>query len=444
MLQIKNTLGGGGATKVLNGVLEQYYASNSTIDANTFVNLINNPVVKSGSMENSSDFDSGTGPVQWATKLSDTKVAVLHEGKSNYYFYLYIVDFSGDTITFGTPVLVHNSSVESYFLGIETIDNSTCCIIINRSNKSGSMLAILCGVSDTTVTVKSTITVVSGTYYLYSNGSTTKFSDGKIAVFFHCKSSSNSVTGTTYYCYTILTCTTDSVTAITPVRLTYNPRYAKWFQLSSSRVGLLYTNSTDTSYAGIALHEYSNGSIGSLIHNNTTLLSTNSTIMPMSDSIAVLDSTRILFGFKAGSDSVSGRYVICTCTDSDITVGTALALTESVADYFHALLLDNNKVVLRFNKSSGSNITYYKLVTCNGSTITIQTESSINPSYNSGPLLKIDSERAVSVTKSGSYIIWIRIIRFGRYIARAVDTIDGLLISKATETKKGKTYILAK
>ena len=159
MAYIKNPLsggGGGGAFRVVNGVIKQYVSDTENIDANTFVEFVCNwDRVRNTQDTQLNPSLAKTGSTA-AAKLSDSKVFVAYcdtTNNSSGDIYGVVCNINGDgTITYGTSTLLASHSSGSASIGIGVMVSSNGMVIVGHAD-ANYPYAVSATVSGDTITV---------------------------------------------------------------------------------------------------------------------------------------------------------------------------------------------------------------------------------------------------------------------------------------------------
>lgn len=146
-----------GGEEVLNGVIEKYLAENETIDAGTFVEFVSG--LKNSLKLDSNSAVSGTGLD--ALYLGDSKAIVSWGGVFKKNYSACVCDFSGETITKGTSVILENNSTATWnssgSIEIFKMGESFVALYLHHGNTDASSRTIgytIFSVKDKTITVK--------------------------------------------------------------------------------------------------------------------------------------------------------------------------------------------------------------------------------------------------------------------------------------------------
>ena len=142
---INSISGGGGSVEVVNGIIANFKATSSTIDANTFVEFVN--TITKGTDTRLSTVSSS---YQYASAvLVDTnKVFIAHRNGS--YLYGMVCEISGTTITAGTDTQLSTESNSYQYASAVLVDTNK--VFIAHYGSSGTLYGIVCTISGTTIT----------------------------------------------------------------------------------------------------------------------------------------------------------------------------------------------------------------------------------------------------------------------------------------------------
>lgn len=185
---------GGGTSKIVNGILEEYYAESGTIPPNTFVKLNNSVEQPLGDSVNFTIYtdDYYTSVPLAIVKLTDNKFfAVIRTGT---YLYGTVVTVNGNTITKGSDVQITTYSGYSDAIekSVVVISENKVVIFTSPTNETvtaqdKTMYAIFCNISGATITVDiKTIVSPSGrTPDTYNKMSAKKISQNTIVVLYY-------------------------------------------------------------------------------------------------------------------------------------------------------------------------------------------------------------------------------------------------------------------
>ena len=148
--------------EVVNGIIEQYKASTSTISANSFVEFVNS--MNTGTDTTLVDVSSSY-PSTSAVLIDTNKVFIAHRSDSNYYLNGIVCTISGTSITTGSDTTLVSKDSSREAITIALIENNK--VFIAHRNGGGSsginhyLNGIVCTISGTSITTGSDTTLVS-------------------------------------------------------------------------------------------------------------------------------------------------------------------------------------------------------------------------------------------------------------------------------------------
>ena len=154
--------GGASGGNVVNGIIEQYKASTSTIDANTFVEFVNGTLTIGTDTTLVNAKATYDNPL-WAKAIfiDDNKVAIYYQNNSDTRYYITICTINNTTITVGTPNQVESDTNST----IVTLDTNKLMLI--RPYGTSNLAGIVYTVSGTTITAGELTTIASSTNASY-------------------------------------------------------------------------------------------------------------------------------------------------------------------------------------------------------------------------------------------------------------------------------------
>ncbi|MDV3426961.1 MAG: hypothetical protein LIR50_07210, partial [Bacillota bacterium] len=164
-----------GGVNIVNGIIEQYLAENETIDANTFVEFINNMTTGTDTTLISI---SDAYPNAIAVLIDTDKVFIAHND-GNGYLNGIVCTISGTTITAGTDTSLSPYGGNSYQYASAVLIDTDKVFIAHRY---GDYLAgIVCTISGTTITAGTDTTLVSSSN-TYQYASTVLIDTNKVFI----------------------------------------------------------------------------------------------------------------------------------------------------------------------------------------------------------------------------------------------------------------------
>jgi hypothetical protein len=338
-------------TTIVNGVIKNYLASTSTVDAGTFVEFVNEFGTKT-----QLSTKQLTSPITYtgisATALDDNRVFIAFGEGGNYYLAAVVATVSGNTITPGTAVRLSSVTNTGYDndwaysrnLSAAALDDSTV-IIAHGTNSSGqSYLRLeLCTVSGDVITLTTSDYSVRGTDYAGNCVSAIKLDSSRVFIVFNNKS---------WYQYQAIVCT-----------------------ISGSTI------TAGTAVEGIG------GTSGT----------------SKDDILAILiDQDKVLVPFRTSAGYPSA--MICTVSGSSITVGTSVLVKSTSYQYMVAGIAGSNKAIMCYASPNSEYTTRAASLGVSGNTITVLSEQVIDKAYsdNSSATLK----PLCALSKNGGIIVY--------------------------------------
>jgi len=429
------------SSDIVNGIIEQYKASTSTIDANSFVEFVNN-------------MSTGIDTTLVATKnsylyanavLIDTnKVFIAHSNNSsNYYLNGIVCTISGTTITTGTDTTIIQSANLGVDLNAITIDTNKVFITHSSDSTNRYLNGIVCTISGTTITKGSDTTLVNVRYSSMDDGSNiAKIDTNK--VFIAHRDSSSYLSG--------FICTINGTTITKGSDTTLISQTSSY---GYPQICLIDTNKVFITHRSDSTNAYLNG-IVCTISGTTITAGTDITLVSASYSansyckICLIDTNKVFIAHSSGS---STNYylqgMVCTISGTTITKGSDTTLVN--ANYssvsVNAVLIDTNKV---FIAHSNDNTNYYLngiVCTVSGSTITTGTDTTLinanRSSYRTSATL-IDTNKvfiAHSSDNTNQYLNGIMVV-LTPTIKTSESKIEGLTKEEITTSTAGDVWVL--
>lgn len=356
------------SSSVVNGIIEQYKAETSTIDANTFVEFTNKFPITAGTdtQLNTETYSASGANMVSAVALSDDKVFIAHRYSSS--LYGIVCTISNNTITAGTDTQLSSYS-DSYEYVSATALSSDKVFVAHRSGGSSS---------STNNRLKGIVCTINGT-------SISKGSDTQLTT------SSNSYEHT-------------SVVALS------NDKVFVAHRNGSYLYGLICTiNGTVITIGGDTQLSYNNYSYN---YASATVLNN--------------DKVFVAFGYYDGSDYYLGG-VVCTINGTTITTGTSTKLSSITNAYLFAsaTTLSNNKVFIVYYNATLSSV-YGIVCTINNTTITAGTDTLLVEDSNSGRGLSTNflgnNQVFVSHGNPSDYLYGVVCVIKGTTINKGTDT----------------------
>lgn len=451
-------MGGGGAIKVLNGILEKYYAFSTDISANSFIEFIeNSPLL---SKQYTADTLSGS----MATIIDDSRILLSVKTQGSKCLFR-VLKLENDSWSFGTEVSISSKRA-----------TSISCLVPPVVLDADRIFVYLYPYST------SRTTVYSSSAYLLT------LDDMTITI-------------------TTLSSSIDSQAGNTGAYVHSHLSSSTCIKLDSNRVLCICTYFID-SHSSWYLQAYVATISGTSITfgDKLSVLATSygSYNFPYrSCNLIELDSNKVFLSCSAiSSTNAYNHYgIVLTINDTTISKGTTTVIVTAYRETLVTRKLNNNKIFAAYILSSGAGDLTGRIINISDTTITTDSSPSTFPANTSidnwGDIVIIDNNNGYIFNSIGSgitsmitpfsvdsndiitfkdkltmplspYVIKpalidelniilisgqensstaapynVYYIKLGKYIKLASSKIDGLLINKATTKTIGKVYTLA-
>ena len=417
--------GGGGSIQVINGIIEQYKASNQTISANSFVQFISDTQLVKGTSVSDSTV---------AVKISSNKVFVAH--RYNNGLNAMICTINGTTIIPGTDTVIVNggSNVYAYSSATAQLIDTNKVFVAHRYGSD--MRGVVCDISDTTIAVGTdTLLVSSGT--AVSVISTTLVETNKVFIAHRMGNALNGVVCTV----SGTTITTGTDTELVSGNNVYTGAIA---QLIDTNKVLITHRGTTTSLLNGVVCTINDTTI--TVGTDTQLASGTTTYANVS--IVAISTNKAFISHRNGSYLYG---IICTINNTTITVGTDTQLTNETNSYTSAfaILAGTNKVFIA-HRSINDNL-YGLLCTIDNATITVDTDTKIAEGisvYDNSSAVLVDTNKVFIAHRNDDDLYGIVFKINGTNIEDTITIvssstkIEGLLVTQATENSAGDVWVL--
>ena len=419
--------GGGGSIQVINGIIEQYKASNQTISANSFVQFISDTqLVKGASSTSVSDSTV-------AVKINSNKVFVIHRNSND--LNAMICTINGTTIIPGTDTVIVNgaSSASAYSSATAQLIDTNKVFVAHRYGSD--MMGVVCDISGTTITAGTDTLLVSGDYAGHVI-STTLVETNKVFIAHRKGNALNGVVCT----ISGTTITTGTDTELVSGTNVYTAAIAQ----------LIDTNKVLITHRGTAA-AFLNGVVCT-INDTTITVGADTELVSGSTAYANVSIVAISTN-KAFISHRNGSYlygIICTINNTTITVGTDTQLTNESGSYINAfaILVGTNKVFIAHR--NGDDL-YGLLCTIDNTTITADTDTKIAEGisvYANSSAVLVDTNKVFIAHKNDNDLYGIVFKINGTNIEDIITIvpsstkIEGLLVTQATENSAGDVWVL--
>lgn len=345
-----NNLPSGGGGDIVNGIIRNYKAATSTIDANTFVEFVN----FIGEDNDSQILRNGQSDDAQAVLIDTNKVFITHKPNGGTGLYCTVCTISGTTITVGTSTMISASSGSTYTGASTTVLEANKVFVVH--SRSSYAYGVVCTISGTTITVGTDIQLSTDSYSNYYMAATT-LTSSKVFV---------SHRGSSYLYGVVCTISGTTITIGTDIQLTTTTSTysdANSIALDSSKVFVIYPVSYKLTGAVCSIS-------GTTITIGSGYTLSNENYSTRDNAMVLLDTNKV---FIAHGDSYPRfRGVVCTFSGSTITAGTDTLLsternTTDVYAHLSAVKVSAGKVFVAH--ATRDNL-YGALCSVSGTTIT--------------------------------------------------------------------------
>ena len=421
--------GGTGGGDIVNGIIEQYKASTSTIDANSFVEFVNSglTVGSDTTLLNTSNSANNNSTFK-AIFIDDNKVAILHTYTTGSNDYVVICEINGTTITAGVDTEIGYSSDDSTIVKVDTNK------FMIAGKKGSALSGAICVVNGTTITIGSDTTLSTATY-AYQYPEAIQLETNKILLLH--RNDSNlygmicTINGTT------ITAGTDTLVS-NSTNAWYRPKATK---INNSKFFLAHSYGSDFTLRVVT------GTIsGSAIMMGTAL-----SLISIKDSgrtkpCVTVSDNKVLVIHGLLSSNAGG--IVCTISETTITAGTDTSLPinfgKSTVNYVDVGKYNENQTLITYANYSGSSELYYLFCYISGTDITTSSTTLIN-NANSYPVSLASSDnKSVVAHKSDNTNKYLNgaVFSYLYNIRESTTKIDGITKTQATTSTAGDVWVL--
>ena len=441
-VQIKG-VGGGGATKVLNGVLEQYYAYSDTINAVSFVEFLTDSVVSAQCTgTDSSGYNYCRGCV-----LSDNKVLMCSWNSSSNNIYLVVATFDNSSISFGTVCTAEHTSY-AYDIEVQKLSDTTA-LLGYSTGSNGYYRMYVVTINNTTITVGARY-VTEGYIFDYNfYGEPTRIcvlNSTKALITYIRNSSTSSYDGICYTCAIVCTISGTTITFGTELVISSKDSYSTYDQYRSAQYNALVSSTQVLScmdfYDGNNFKKYfhlfsisgTTVTITSSITNTTTI-----SVSTIGNIFKKITAAKFLLIYFKANEAPYARIITLSGTTISIGDETAIKYNWTSNTQIALLIYDTTTAYLYTCYGSGGRINRTPIY-ISGTTITSGDAVAVGDTKLDRPYFAARAGDLEIVT--GRELMSIMLLRTGTYLKSSESKIDGLLVSKATSNSKGKVYKL--
>ena len=423
--EIENLPSGG--ANIVNGIIEQYLAESTTVDANTFVEFINH------FYNDETLVDGKYAGLSVSAVLIDTnKVFIAHRsGGSDTSTYNYlngiVCTINGNTITTGSDTTLVSGS-NAYNNASAVLIDTNKVFIAHRSGSYSTLRGIVCEISGTTITAGTDTNLVN-VNGAYLNASAVLIDTNKVFIA-HQKSDSSASNYLNGIVCTVSGTTITTGTDTTLVSVDPSSDDASAVLIDTNKVFIAHRSggfgTTSTLLNGIVC-TVSGTTITA--GTDTTLVSANGSSDDLSATLLEKNKVFIVHKSDFTDDYLNG--IVCTVSGTTITAGTDTTLVSNSWYAASILLLESNKVFVAYSRSS----TLYAIVcTINNTSVIAGTNTNLSSAYRLISAVLIDTNKVFIAHASDST---------DQYLNGLICSVNGTDIStvykaptiKASETK---------
>ena len=362
---------------------------------------------------------------------NSNKVVIFYQDEGNSYYGTAIVgEVSGNTITFGTPVVFE--SAEAYDISA-TFDSFQNKIVIHYRDAGNldKWTAIIGEVSGNSITFGTPVVFDSTN----SNWYPSTFDSSQNKLVFNYYDTGNSSYGTAV----VGTVSGNSITFGTPV--VFNSNNSTWisstFDSNSNKIVIAYSDGGNSGYGTVVVGTVS----GTGITFGTPVVF-NSSLAYRISSTFDSNSNKIVIAYTDGGNSNYGTVVVGEVSGNSITFGTPVVFESSVTTYIDTTFdATANKVVISYSDGGNSGHGTVVVGTVSGTSIALGTPVVFN-SNNSSWISSIFDSNAnkivIAYTDGGNSHIGTAFVFTVPYFATNADSWIGIAAENIADTATGK------
>lgn len=393
----------------INGIIKDYYAyAGENISAGDLVEYING-IAGQTSYGTSSDTQLSnvekTAFKMSSVVLDDNRVFIAHSHTNNtYYLYGIVIKIEGSQITMGTDTIILSENYSGYVPSATVLEDGKVFITTRMSSANTYLYAIVCTITDMTITAGN-MTQISSCTYGYSNAKTLLLPDGKVFV-----AHSH---GKYYYLYGIV-CSISGTTITkgtdTEIKSVDNSGYyVSILLLEDGKVFLTYHIGSSSHLLEGMICSVSGTTI---ITNTATQLNTTAD-SAFAISTALLEYNKVFVSHRVNNYTLYG--MICTINGTTITKGTDTLIkqntdTDTVISYSSALTLPSGNILVIYNYNG---YYLYSVICCvSNTTITLLNSKQLNDDSYSGFLAEailLNNKIIIPHSMNSSYYLYAQI-----------------------------------
>lgn len=435
--------GGGGSSKIINGIIDEYLAETETINSNTFVEFVNGNTTY-GTNDVKLSPNNYKGLYRFSLALSDTKILILYNSDNvDRRLYGVIVTVENSTISTGTETLI-SSVRDSAYYGIAGCLMSENKVFVSYSGTNKYLTGVVITIQDSTITIGTPI-VLYNTEAIY-NGSDNQLSQpcyafqltsSKLVLFF----------GTSQAMYIFIISIVGNNISVSKVDKNTNYSISKCCVSRLSEYKYIFTWQYSIPYmTAIVVIENDTITYGgsvTLNPNSGTNQAVVNYVQSLTEDKAIIVYTR--YQNASGASTSNSYFVIriASIKDKSITLSNEIGTNYSSTSTVSIMRLTHSVALINFNNV----MTIFSCVGISG-TIT-QLNNIVFPVNGSSYLtnilsIKLPNDKLFfSANVTDSYTLGFNTGNYsGTSIKKAISSICGITKSKCTTTTKGKVWVL--
>lgn len=450
---------GGGGSKVINGILEEYYAESDVISADTFISFLDNvPTTYFCESDGSSN-----EPLAFQTiKLSDTKVLIIIAPTYSYQQQYAAIDLGADGAAIGTTTVYKTPSGyyakrERDIAYIRVSDTDILLFFSTNKYSTATLVGLWVSVDLETneVTVEANpYTIDSTTDYINMLSNAIELESSKFLIVAKRGTSTYPV-----YAYVLqINASAKTVTVLNKLTLTTegsgNEYYPKLVRMSEEQYCLLRS--------AIAVDTFNLDSTYSIVSNYLkTQIGTPSTTIPayIAYNICKISSNRVIVFFFPTSTTLAASFITISngVANVDKTISEVASFGSGVTYSYLQAYYEDGEVTLYLSMNIGKSKKIIFEVNDGASTLTLKSNTDFydptaegtverpnGTNFNavSNAVLPLTHNSLFVLLGGGEYEKAFKVIRSEKTAIPATSKIDGLTKNQLSTTKKGNVWIL--
>ena len=421
---ITNIPSGGGGSDVANGIIESFKATSGTIDANTFVEFVNNTTAGTDTQLSTL---TNSYTYAYATTLSINSVFVTFYASST--LYGVVCTISGTTITAGDCTQLSASNTQY----AASVALSSTKVFVAYGGTSNRLYGMVCTISGTTITA-GTGTELSTTTDSCNYVSAVLIGSGKV---FIAHRNGGYVSG--------MICTISGTTVTSGGDSLVSSISGSWENISATALnndkvfvahrGGSYLYGVVCTISGTTLTAGTDTQLSILTNSYTNMTAT------------MLEGDKVFIAHRGKDLYLYG--IVCTISGTTITAGTDTLLTDIPDSYINStIFLDANKVFIA-HRNTGNSYMYGMVCIFSGTSIIIGPDikiGAINTIHTNTSRVfatLIDTNKVFAAHRGGnSYLYGVVYTIPPLTIAASKTKVNGLVKTTCTSDEEGQVWVL--